>query len=59
MCSSKGEEAQSEPESLRDASVYGSRAVESRPLPPPDTARREGVSHGQAQWGLVIVLRKL
>jgi hypothetical protein len=52
MCSSEGEEAQSEPESLRDASVYGSRAVESRPLPPPDTARREvPPSYGGSQQG--------
>src|SRR5262249_26925179 len=40
-CSSEGKEAQSEPETPREASVYDSRAVESRPLPPPDTADRE------------------
>jgi lipoprotein-anchoring transpeptidase ErfK/SrfK len=51
-CSSEGEEAQSEPESPRDASVYGSGTVESRPLPPPDTAHREvPPSYGGSQQG--------
>ena len=51
-CSSEGEEAQSEPETPREASLYDSRAVESRPLPPPDTAGREAPrSYGGAQQG--------
>jgi hypothetical protein len=48
--SSEGEEAQSEPESPCDASVYDSRAV--GPLPPPDTAYREmPPSYGGSQQG--------
>jgi lipoprotein-anchoring transpeptidase ErfK/SrfK len=51
-CLSEGEEAQSEPETPREASLYDSRAVESRPLPPPDTAGREAPRrYGGSQQG--------